>query len=68
MLSNRNKIDDADISIGLMRVWQQCAAGQSLCQSGPSSIFRLCGLPFIFILSNSGGNAASSWVEIEKQE
>lgn len=68
MLSNRIKIDDAGISVGLMRVWQQRAAGRSLYQSGPSSIFRLYGLPFIFNLPNCGGSAASSCAEKENQE
>lgn len=60
VLSSRNKIDDADISIGLMRVCSRMLLGGVLCQNGLRSIFRQCVLPFIFILSNSRGIAASS--------
>lgn len=62
VLSGRNKIDDADIFVGLMRVRQQRAAGWSALSERTRSIFRQCGLPFIFILPNGRGNAASSWL------
>jgi len=39
VLSSRNKIDEADISIGLMKVWQQSAAGWSALSKWTGGLF-----------------------------